>query len=469
MQPMSFLGQSLMLIYKFVSHSLTTGRSVPCRNLQWTNITPGQRSMQHPPYRMQGWSQQGLCPPNLATGRSVPRRNLQWTAKEPLCIPRFLSSDLSRPFPFRLPILASFGKDGVTRSSPTHFPEEDPPPVLTPPGLADVFEPTIIQKLQTEKVEYDPAFLSDRRTFGQPVANFLWGTMTQGNHGTYTVFDRLRHVTVEKCQWHADFESVAALAIARAPFAVRSIQLLTKPIEGLPKPQIVIAEFGRPPGELPIPWDLRDIGMQIRTIRHQPEQDAGAALRDLQTQLPPGTDLEGLWREGHIHLSDALGPVAVCLPATLTDSQHFHAQRIPLAALNGHVLHQPLYFGGTGARESTATTTWVYAVGTAPSPPALRVTIFRGEVSISLDIRPPYGMMDEVVARLLAQHAELAPFSSGATLTLARAFPPSLGYLQEVLLCISDDPSIHALLFLGCPGYQWGSDSTTGGGRVYDQ
>ena len=268
-------------------------------------------------------------------------------------------------------------------------PDNDPEPVLTPPAIADILEPTIVQKLKADEVEYEPAFLRDRRVFGQPVANFLWGFMTQGNHGTYTVFDRLRHVTIEKCQWHVDFESLAALAIARAPFAVKSIQLLTKPIEGLPKPQIVIAELGRPHGELPIPWDLRAIDMQIRTVRHMSGQDTGEAIRHLQESLPPNTDLEGLWRNGHLHVSDALGPVESSLPTSLTDIQFFRIQRISFPAMRGHVMNVPRYVGGTGARESTATTTWVYAVGAAPITPTLRVTVFRGEISISLDIRGP--------------------------------------------------------------------------------
>ncbi|CAE7843507.1 unnamed protein product [Symbiodinium microadriaticum] len=293
-------------------------------------------------------------------------------------------------------------------------PDNDPEPVLTPPAIADILEPTIVQKLKADEVEYEPAFLRDRRVFGQPVANFLWGFMTQGNHGTYTVFDRLRHVTIEKCQWHVDFESLAALAIARAPFAVKSIQLLTKPIEGLPKPQIVIAELGRPHGELPIPWDLRAIDMQIRTVRHMSGQDTGEAIRHLQESLPPNTDLEGLWRNGHLHVSDALGPVESSLPTSLTDIQFFRIQRISFPAMRGHVMNVPRYVGGTGARESTGR---------------------------FLSASTSGGLVDEIIARLLAQHEEIKPFRAETTLTLARAFPPGLGYLQEVLLCISDDPA----------------------------
>ena len=336
--------------------------------------------------------------------------------------------------------------DGAGRQTPPE-PEADPPPILTPIGMADALEPTVCQKIKADDVEVVPAFLKDRRTFEQPVAHFLWGEMAQGQQGTYTVFDRIRHVTVEKCQFQADLESIVALTIARAPFAVRSVQLLTAPLEGFPKPQIVIAEIARPRGELPIPWDLRPIGFQVRTIRHMPQQETGEALRALQTQLPPHTDLEGLWRDGLVHVSDALGPVEPRLTEHLDEIQFFRILRVPIAALDGHVLRSPFYFGGTGARESTVTTTWAHATGTAHSPPALRVVVFRGEVSVSLDIRPPFRLFDEVLARLLAQHAHMRPFQPGSTLTLSRAFPPSLGYLQEVLFCISDDHTTPSFLW----------------------
>ena len=137
--------------------------------------------------------------------------------------------------------------DGAGRQTPPE-PEADPPLTLTPIGMADALEPTVCQKIKADDVEVVPAFLKDRRTFEQPVAHFLWGEMAQGQQGTYTVFDRIRHVTVEKCQFQADLESIVALTIARAPFAVRSVQLLTAPLEGFPKPQIVIAEIARPRG-----------------------------------------------------------------------------------------------------------------------------------------------------------------------------------------------------------------------------
>ena len=326
-------------------------------------------------------------------------------------------------------------------------PAADPPLLLTPTGIADALEPTIYQKIKADDVEVVPAFLKDRRTFEQPVAHFLWGEMSQGQHGTYTVFDRIRHVTVEKCQFQADLESIVALTLARAPFAVRSVQLLTVPLEGFPKPQIVIAEIARPRGELPIPWDLRPIGLQVSTIRHMPQQDTGAAIRALQTQLPTNTDLEGLWRDGLVHVSDALGPVEPRLTEHLDEVQFFRILRVPIAALDGHVMRSPFYFGGTGARESTVTTTWAYATGTAHSQPSLRIVVFRGDVSVSLDIRPPFRLRDEVLARLLAQHAHMRPFQPGSTLTLSRAFPPSLGYLQEVLFCISDDHTTPSFLW----------------------
>eukprot|EP00439_Symbiodinium_sp_Y106_P038845 s1587_g4.t1 len=318
----------------------------------------------------------------------------------------------------------------------------------TPDNLRDALEPTELQRSKTADVHLCPEFLQNRQAFATPVTDFAWGRSSAAMMGTYTVFDPVRHVVVEKCQHHADLEALAALAVARAPFAVRSLQILTKPLDNLPRPQFVLAEYGRPAGERPLPWDLRPLQLQVRTTRHLPGQATDNAIRAMQQHLPPGSDLEGLWRFAFVHVSDALGPVAASLPTDLDDVQHFLVQRVPEALAQVHVMHTPIFTGGMGAREPTTTTvTNTHAVGRAPAPPALRIIIFRGEVSISQDIRAPFTLLDETIAQLLARHAQMRPFGPTASLCLARAFPPPVGYVQEVVLCIADDNTVQPYLW----------------------
>ncbi|CAE7586002.1 CACNA1S [Symbiodinium sp. CCMP2592] len=320
-----------------------------------------------------------------------------------------------------------------------HPPEVGDPPLTPGLALRDAVHPSDAQKLAIEHVQIVPSAFRDWRYFDRIVTSFRWGTSSPNTYGTYTVFDGARHMAVEKCHTGADLESIVALAVARAPFPVSSLMVLTDPIGGLPKPQLVLAGQPQQPGDLPIPWDLRSLGFNIRTIIHRPDQPTSDALRSLQNTLPPGTDLDGLWRTAHIHLADALGPLPARLPQDLTDSQHFRAFRILGGDFRLNVMHSPLFLGGTGATETTATTTAAYARGEPGAQPCIRLIIFRGEVSASIDVQPPYHTFDEALARLLHHHAAASAFGASSTIVLARALPPALGYVQEVVLLISDD------------------------------
>ncbi|CAE7464515.1 unnamed protein product [Symbiodinium sp. CCMP2456] len=198
--------------------------------------------------------------------------------------------------------------------------------------------------------------------------------------------------------------------------------------------------FDRTVGEMPIPWDLRGLDLQIRTVRHKPAQFVSDALIELQTLLPAGTDLDGLWRSAALHIADALGPLPERLPDDLHDVQAFRAFRVVSEVLQVRELRAPVFFGGSGAFETTTvTTTGVHAFGTATCPPVLRLVVFRGDLSVSIDLTSPYTAFDEAMARLL-QHFHLQrPFHAGSTVTLARALPPQLGYLQEVVFVINDE------------------------------
>ena len=97
----------------------------------------------------------------------------------------------------------------------------------------------------------------------------------------------------------------------------------------LPRPQLILAESGRPADEHPLPWDVRPLGLELRTVRHVPSQPTNLAVQALDAVLPPGADVAGLWRTAAVHISDALGPLPQNLPADLTDVQFFRASRIP--------------------------------------------------------------------------------------------------------------------------------------------
>ncbi|CAE7779685.1 unnamed protein product [Symbiodinium sp. CCMP2592] len=109
---------------------------------------------------------------------------------------------------------------------------------------ADGLSPTDEQRAEAADVVYIPAFVREPSTYEQPVTDHQWGLTLRGADGSYSVFDHQRHHTIERCPLFADLSTIAALAISRSPFQVHSIQVLTAPLEGLPRPQLVLA--GRP-------------------------------------------------------------------------------------------------------------------------------------------------------------------------------------------------------------------------------
>ena len=188
----------------------------------------------------------------------------------------------------------------------------------------------------------------------------------------------------------ADLESIVALAVARAPFEVQWVMVLTAPVDGLPRPQLILAESGRPADEHPLPWDVRPLGLELRTVRHVPSQPTNLAVQALDAVLPPGADVAGLWRTAAVHISDALGPLPQTLPADLTDVQFFRASRIPPSAFNLHLRTTPLYTGGTGAQEpTTQSTTMTHVLARAPDWPAMRLVVVRGDFGRSARANPP--------------------------------------------------------------------------------
>ena len=98
--------------------------------------------------------------------------------------------------------------------------------------------------------------------------------------------------------------------MSEAPFAVASIKVLADPLPGLPLPQLVLIERGRPPDELPVP-------------RHTSRQDRDAVIGSVERLLVRHRPLTREVAEGRVIVSDAVGILLEHLPANLHVIQYF--------------------------------------------------------------------------------------------------------------------------------------------------
>ena len=181
--------------------------------------------------------------------------------------------------------------------------------------------------------------------FEGPLSRFAWGGQNEDAEATvFTVFDHVRHVTLERCARDSSLHDVVALAITDAPFQVRAVQILIDALPSLPALQIILAEVGRPLDELPIPWDLRLIGEPIKTVRHRSLQESTDALLDVQQLLRSPRNLRAEVAAGSLIVQDALGDLRATLPRGLEDVQFYRVR-------------QPVVTGQVGTAEPEPTTT----------------------------------------------------------------------------------------------------------------
>ncbi|CAE7233802.1 unnamed protein product, partial [Symbiodinium necroappetens] len=191
--------------------------------------------------------------------------------------------------------------------------------------------PGSIALLRADSIMVSPVDKRAAPIFEGPLSRFAWGGQSGSDEATvFTVFDHVRHVLVEKCAPGASLHDVVALALSDAPFQVGAVQVLSDVLPGLPALQIVLSELRRPVDELPIPWDFRQIGEPIKTVRHRALQDSTDALLDAQQLLHSPRDLRNEVAAGVVVVQDAIGALRPALPRALEEVQFFRV-RLPVA------------------------------------------------------------------------------------------------------------------------------------------
>ncbi|CAE7576372.1 unnamed protein product [Symbiodinium microadriaticum] len=329
--------------------------------------------------------------------------------------------------------------------SPIDVPPEGPPPhpdreTRTPPASArgpSSSRPSNADLLRAAQIKVLPPEVAEAAVLTAPVGAFSWTSNDQGVHtGAFSVFDARRHHTADRAHQYATLQEIVALAIAHAPFQVIAVQVLTHTLRGLPTPQLVLQEAGRPPHEFPLVWDLRGIQEPVLTCRHLPRELRDDALNKLQRMPGFLRDLKAELAQGAIALFDSLGSLPDQLPSNLQVVQHVRATA----------------FTGPGAPASTHTgparQTGIIEVagrGNRPRigparqhPPGLRITVLRGQHRFSVDCTFDNGAIDALVFDLLLQHHAQASLPPSFSIVLGGAQPLRMGYFQEVAFVVQE-------------------------------
>ena len=123
--------------------------------------------------------------------------------------------------------------------------------------------------------------------------------------GRFAVFDVTFHARNRRRESTWSLLECVADAMASAGTRTRAVQVLTKPLHGLPLPQITLTPAHAPRGSLALPFDLRPIGLYICTL----EVSAGMTLQDLLQAAAARCDRRGVIASLHSQdwqLRDAL-------------------------------------------------------------------------------------------------------------------------------------------------------------------
>ena len=329
------------------------------------------------------------------------------------------------------------------KPSPVVVPPDGPPPdpdrdPRTPPGTArgrSSSRPSNADMIRAAQIRVLPAEVAEAAVYTAPVGAFSWSSASQGPHtGAFSVFDARRHHTVDRAYAHASLHDIVALAVAHAPFQIEAVQILTQPVQGLPQPQLVLKEAGRPPQEFPLVWDLRGIQEPVLTSRHLSREMRDEALQKLQLLFL--RDLRAEMMRGTLALFDCLGALPVQFPSDLWAMQHVRA-----TALTGPSVPASSHTGParpTGVPDTAGRGNRPRIGPVRQHPPGLRLTVLRGHHRFSVDCTFDNGAIDTLVFDLLVQHHNQASLPSTFLLVLSGAQPLRMGYYQEVVFVVQD-------------------------------
>ena len=247
-------------------------------------------------------------------------------------------------------------------------------PDAAPVGEPTPKRPTDLQVLLAENLELLPDTIRGPFKYN-PVGSIPALLVGEGSTDDtrFTVFDPLFHYRGRRRGRDWSIIDCAADAVSATPTRVRSIQVILRPIAGLPVPQLTLcpAHTRRPNFVLPV--DLRSVGYRICTVVVAP----GDAILDVFAQVQEaacGPRLH-LDRDAHL-LRDASGRLVDVLQEPLSQYEWLRVEPVAPAQINGGVAE--------GLDGTTTTCTFMEAF-----PPTLL-----GSYGLSTDITRPRMLAD---------------------------------------------------------------------------
>ena len=375
-------------------------------------------------------------------------KSLQWLELRPTAPPFCANPGTTVTSTQLVEDCSNIGPHGLEclESMPRTLPEPTQPAGVEPPTLLRLErsgEPTV----KPTEWSFRPSTMS---AFGDAKVSLKsWGAPDPETRHLFTVFDTARHCTVLMSDDATSVFDFAHRAAASAPQRVRSIQVLTAPVAGLPLPQLVLTYFNDGPNALAIPWDGRSAGLPVRTLAHQPGEHLGQAARAYQYAQNMAPQFEAQVRSGALVILDVAGVVDAHLPPDLTEVQFLRVEpRFGTAGLFGSGfdeehqagLFQRFGLPGIVSVSSTTTTT---------QPTTFRLRLFYRSYATWRDVQRPCVQLDLYVEAMFNELSSAGCIPPGpVSITLAKAHPPPSEYLQEVLFIVmpfEDFPSAQAI------------------------
>ena len=173
--------------------------------------------------------------------------------------------------------------------------------------LLQHFWPSTIAYIQAAQVSFLPEAF-DYSVLRRPFAHLgseLQAVFGASNKGVFTVFEHGSKPRARDCHRDWLIEDYVADAVGSASRPVRSVQILARPIEGMPRPQLVITHAEAPWQALAIPYDLRQTHGHVVTAHTPP----AVSMAQLPEHIRSGAPLTAA-------LDFAQGPLAFVTDAT---------------------------------------------------------------------------------------------------------------------------------------------------------
>ena len=220
-------------------------------------------------------------PPVASTAASSPGPRCIAQTVSGRRVPPVVCTAAASPYPGAPILTQGIANSGAVPSSPSKgllqpSSDADVPRLEVPPSrdapTCVPFWPSHIAYIRAEGVQFVPAdfeYALLRRPTVHLVAE-LQALFEDSQQAQFTIFEPGLRPRQRRCHRDWLLDDFVADAVGSAAHPVRAVQLLFRPLQGYPRPQLVLTHVSAPRTFLAVPFDFRHVQGQVVTVHLPP-------------------------------------------------------------------------------------------------------------------------------------------------------------------------------------------------------